>query len=866
MKSILILLLLAPLATLHAAANGAEPTSGPPSIKGAALPSTASGSKVDHVWVVFKTHFDLGYSLVAERVFYKYRVTMMDGALQAFEQNRNEPPESRFVWTVPGWPLARAIIDRETNSQRRARIEAAIREGALAVHALPCTIYTESFELEDLVRSLGFSSRLARDYGRPLPIAAKMTDVPEHNWTLVTVLAHAGVKFLDLGCNPASQFPRVPKLFWWEGPDGSRVLCAYHSDYGSGLIPPNDWPSRNYLAMQMTGDNHGPPTPKEIAKAKATLATKLPGVRFTFGTLDDFVAAVLAEKPDLPVVRGDMPDTWIHGLMSMADATRIARTIRPLEPALDSLDTHLNLYGLKTEPVAATLAAAYENSLLYAEHTWGLNGGASGNKFWPLEGWKTKCHPDNQRTMLRSFEDHRNYIRKTQSLVEDGLKSRLELLARSVAVEGRRIVVWNSLLWPRSGMIEVEGSSFYAENIPANGYKTFVNPALHPAKPADNALPDSLQTPFYKVKFDLKRGGIESLVEKRSGQELVDQSSPYAIGQFLHEKFSQKEVDRFFKVYSRMQGGWALGDFGKPGMPATTYQALTPSKWTATFSTSADADKVTLTAGDTKGLAKAYAMTFTFSRYEPSVEVEWRVTDKTADKMPEGGWLCFPFAVANPTYTLGRLGAPVDVAKDIIPGANRHLFAVTTGVQITGDGDTGVCLCPIDSPLVSLGKPGLWWWSLDYVPEKPTVFVNLYNNMWNTNFPLWQDGSWVERVRFWPGRDLLKPAWQNRLPLLAAAADGPAGKLPREQEGLTVSAPGVLVTAFGGNPDGAGTLLRLWEQRGVTGDVTVKLPGNFHHATPVDLRGVTAGGPVEITGNELKTNLRAYAPSSWILE
>ena len=49
-----------------------------------------------------------------------------------------------------------------------------------------------------------------------------MTDVPEHSWILPTVLANAGVRFLHLGCNAASQSPEVPDLFWWEGPDGSQ--------------------------------------------------------------------------------------------------------------------------------------------------------------------------------------------------------------------------------------------------------------------------------------------------------------------------------------------------------------------------------------------------------------------------------------------------------------------------------------------------------------------------------------------------------------------------------------------------------------------------------------------------------------------
>jgi hypothetical protein len=84
-----------------------------------------------------------------------------------------------------------------------------------------------------------------------------------------------------------------------------------------------------------------------------------------------------------------------------------------------------------------------------------------------------------------------------------------------------------------------------------------------------------------------------------------------------------------------------------------------------------------------------------------------------------------------------------------------------------------------------------------------------------------------------------------------------------------VSRKGVLVTAFGVDPDGnKGTLLRLWEQGGVTGRVSVTLPAGktFSEATPVNLRGEVTGNPIKITGNRFRFHLGAYAPASFILK
>jgi hypothetical protein len=74
------------------------------------------------------------------------------------------------------------------------------------------------------------------------------------------------------------------------------------------------------------------------------------------------------------------------------------------------------------------------------------------------------------------------------------------------------------------------------------------------------------------------------------------------------------------------------------------------------------------------------------------------------------------------------------------------------------------------------------------------------------------------------------------------------------------------VTAFGANPDGEGTLLRLWEQAGVSGDLTVTLPGRFTTAQPVNLRGEKLGESVQVKDGKLSLVLGKYAPASFILK
>ncbi|MBN8460037.1 MAG: hypothetical protein J0M04_19595 [Verrucomicrobia bacterium] len=832
-----------------------------------------SAPKVTDVWVIFKTHCDLGYTMSIDAVNEKYRVGMMDNAIRLMEADKAKPAAERFKWTIAGWPLAANILGPQQDPARKAKVEEGIREGAFAVHAFPATMHTEVFEPEDYVRSLGFASRVARAYGKPLPISAKMTDVPAHSWFLPSLCANAGIRFLQLGCNYSNRSPLVPLLFWWESPDGSRVLCNFTPHYGSDVTPPKDWPSKHYLAVIMTHDNEGPPSPQEVDRVRNAVAN-MPGVKLHFATMDEFAHAVLAEKPNLPVIRGDMADPWIHGVTSMPAESKLARNTRPLLPALDLLDTELKTWGIITPDAAPTLAAAYENSMLYGEHTFGAmtpwygfwNSGLPGRYFYG-QAFKDARAKGFYKKFESSFADKAAFAKKADALACGAIKERMDLLARSVNVEGKRVVAFNPLPWKRSGVVEVDGRRYFANDVPAGGYVTLRDSS---DKSDVSDLSDKpLETRHFKVAFDLTRGGISSLVEKSTGRELVDKTSPYVLGQFLHERFSRDQTLDYYNRYCTMNN--SFNATAKPDMPADArYEAVTPAGWTGKACRTALGDTFTLTASDTKGLAKGVSLTFTFPAHEATLETSWKISGKEPDTIPEGGWLCFPAAAKNPRFLLGRLGGVMDPAKDQVPGANRYLYGIQSGVALVSPDRGGVGLCALDSPTMSFGEPGLWKYDYDYVPKQPVVFVNLYNNMWNTNFPYWIEGDHSSRVKLWPlhteqDAPLAKPSWEARVPLLAAAADGPAGPLPATQSGVSVSRPGVLVTAFGANPDGPGTLLRVWDQSGRRGDLTVTVPGKFGIATPVNLRGEKCGDPVPINGAKLTFNLSAYSPASFIL-
>ena len=94
------------------------------------------------------------------------------------------------------------------------------------------------------------------------------------------------------------------------------------------------------------------------------------------------------------------------------------------------------------------------------------------------------------------------------------------------------------------------------------------------------------------------------------------------------------------------------------------------------------------------------------------------------------------------------------------------------------------------------------------------------------------------------------------------------GNLPASEQGLHLSRKGVLLTAFGPDPDSQGTLLRLWEDAGQSGPLTVTLPKQMQVTStqPMDLRGRPKGKPLKVKDNKFTIELSAFKPASFLLD
>ena len=85
----------------------------------------------------------------------------------------------------------------------------------------------------------------------------------------------------------------------------------YNQFYGSNTLPPKGWKYPVWLALNQTGDNAG----GHDSKIVKTMLDEIDGrAKLIIGSLDDFANELLkCDLSDVPVIKGELGDTWIHG-------------------------------------------------------------------------------------------------------------------------------------------------------------------------------------------------------------------------------------------------------------------------------------------------------------------------------------------------------------------------------------------------------------------------------------------------------------------------------------------------------------------------------------------------------------------------
>lgn len=655
------------------------------------------------VFVVSKTHLDLGFTDYAENIRRKYIDAFIPEAIDLAEKVNTES-KKYFIWTTGSWIIKEALNDEKC----KAKLEKALREGNIVPHAMPFTTHTELMDTDTLDFGLSLVDNLD-DIRKRKTVAAKMTDVPGHTKGLVPLLAKHGIKLLHIGVNGASALVDVPPCFLWRNGE-SEVVVIYSGAYGGAFE--SDL-AEEVLYFDHTLDNHGAPSPEKVLAHFDEIQKQYPGYEITAGTIDDFADVIWEIREKLPVFEGEMGDSWIHGAATDPYKSACLRTLMRLKREWlqdGSLTRESDEYK------------SFSDALLcIAEHTCGMD-----SKTW--------------------FSDYGHYLKKDFVKARKADKVRFRHLFSDLP---------QSML-PLTGLFDGRRKRGYYSVIEKSWaeQREYINKALAalgdehrktaereialliPSEPLD-FTPNGEKTAVigdWYIEIN-EKGGIGSLSYK--DREIIRKNDEALI---TYRSFGNKDYEYWLGHYSRdldETAVWALGDFARPNLK--TFEGKYPSGRfdyrIKDILAENNEIKVNLVCErelcEKLGAPRLIQAVYTLKDEGVTLDVSWY--NKDANRLTEAVYLnLFPDADSVTLYKLDCEVKPEEVTLN----GSRNLHAVQ---KVSFDGFEVI---NHHSPLVSFGRGKILEFDNNFESiRKDGISFVLQNNVWGTNFPLWYEDN-----------------------------------------------------------------------------------------------------------------------------
>ena len=227
------------------------------------------------IFVVSKTHLDLGFTDYAQNIHRKYIDDYIPSAVSLAEKV-NTNGKKQFIWTTGSWIIKEALND--SDEVKKKNLIKALQEGNIVPHAMPFTTHSELFDFDTFDFGLSIVDEIDEIRGRKT-VSAKMTDVPGHTKAIVPLLKKHGVKLLHIGVNGASAVPEVPKCFLWKCGD-SEIVVIYSGDYGGAFECEY---VDEILYFDHTLDNKGAPSCDKVIAKLRKIKSEYPDYEVTAG-------------------------------------------------------------------------------------------------------------------------------------------------------------------------------------------------------------------------------------------------------------------------------------------------------------------------------------------------------------------------------------------------------------------------------------------------------------------------------------------------------------------------------------------------------------------------------------------------------
>ena len=792
------------------------------------------------VYIVPHTHLDIGFTDYQPKI-----EELQNRNLDRLLEEMRRDPDMRF--SLDGAWLAEQFLRTRSAASQREFLDL-VRAGRISIPAQYANLMAGGAGLETLIRSTYAGHALNAQAGRAADYA-NITDVPAVPWAYASVLNAAGVKYFAEGANddrgpqPLIGRWQTRSPFWWQGPNGSKILMAYTRQYSNlwficGL-PPHEAGCRQSLPVFFQTFESPGYHPDTVLMFGSQLENTdlIPGEgefvrrwneKYAFPHLqlatfrDYFEHIAKTDGAQLATVRGDFGPYWEDGIGTDAQYAALYRHTEARAPAVETLASLAALAHPEWAPPLDRLHRLWTDLVLYAEHTYTSSGGYS------------RPQSDESVGQIRTKHFDVEDARETAHWIAQESMSRL---MDSIHIQPPALVVFNSLGHERSALVETDLPNdialidpaghevpvefvmgigdgyghvrFLAERIPALGYRVYKMERRARSAPRTVDTVNVAENAFYRVTVDPQRGAISSIFDKQLNRELVDTHSQYLLDQYLY--VSGGDDSRLIHITEHL--------------PTATL-TVTPS------GASSGAWVVRTSWGSTLNYTAA-------GPHAPHINVEIRLFNAEKkieivnrfDKQPvndkEAIYFAFPFAAPDPQFEYEGQTGTVNPARDELAGGNREWYCAGHWSRVSGGGISAAVL-PLDGPLVTFGDINRGLWPEKFEPKSSTIFSYALNNYWHTNFPRVQSGEFRFAYVLTSGADLT-PAALSRLgrdtltPLEVGELDrndkvGLRGALPATEGSLlSLTGEGVELETLKPAEDGNGYIARLLETAGRAG-------------------------------------------------
>ncbi|MHB1685847.1 MAG: alpha-mannosidase [Ignavibacteriaceae bacterium] len=681
-----------------------------------------------------------------------------------------------------------------------------------------------------------------------------------YNWNMPMFYKNAGIDAFitqKIGWNETDVFPY--RVFWWESPDGSRILSYFPFDYVNTITQSYelvDWLRqfeantgfKKFMILFGVGDHGGGPTIDMIDRIEHLKTLDIyPNIEY--GTATNYINWLKSQDlSKLPVWDSELYLEYHQG--TFTSHSNIKKYNRRSENLLTETEKFLS--------IATIFGGKYDASDI--DDAWRYTMFNQFHDILPGSG------------IREVYIDAIGKYKKVKEIGDFVLGNALDEINKNINTSGikngRPLTVFNSLAWNRTDVVKFELPKgdmnkykildgkmkeipsqmikkdrfineimFVAEDVPSLGYKTYILEKGNPSN-ENTSLKTSIgkiENQYFTVNIDTVTGWVSGIFDKRNNKEIL--SGEGNMLQLLEDKpkfydawnigftgvvfpsqFRKAEVIETGPVRTVVR---LYRDYLKPGV-----QKDYPTK---NFPSSFFTQDVILYNG--------------IDRIDFKTDIDWW----EAHTMLK---VAFPLAFTDTVATYEIPYGTIQRSTQNITSWQKAQFEVPAEkwADVTNN-DYGVSLLNNSKYGYDI-KGNLMRLSLLRSPKSPDPTTDMGKH--SIDYALYpHTGSWKDA-------NSVRKGYEYNQPLIAELNSVHNGKLPKEKSFIKLVGDNVVLTSVKKALNSDAWVIQWYESKGKNTETTLTLPKTPKKVVESNFIEID-GKPIKFVGNEVKVNTKKYS-------